>query len=158
MNGYNPQIMNFDKQILEERNKIAELERQKMQALYTPPTILNQTIQAGPQSNGIKYAESIDEVNREMVFVDTLFINKGFTNLWLKNPRGEVKTYLLEEFIPKDEKDIKIENLEKQLNDLKKEITNNASKYSSFNQSNNSTVESTVSPELSTTTANETNS
>lgn len=44
MNGYNPQIMNFDKQILEERNKIAELERQKMQALYTPPTILNQTI------------------------------------------------------------------------------------------------------------------
>ena len=158
MNGYNPQIMNFDKQILEERNKIAELERQKMQALYTPPTILNQTIQAGPQSNGIKYAESIDEVNREMVFADTLFINKGFTNLWFKNPRGEVKTYLLEEFIPKDEKDIKIENLEKQLNDLKKEITNNASKYSSFNQSNNSTVESTVSPELSTTTANETNS
>lgn len=158
MNGYNPQIMNFDKQILEERNKIAELERQKMQALYTPPTILNQTIQAGPQSNGIKYAESIDEVNREMVFTDTLFINKGFTNLWFKNPRGEVKTYLLEEFIPKDEKDIKIENLEKQLNDLKKEITNNASKYSSFNQSNNSTVESTLSPELSTTTANETNS
>lgn len=158
MNGYNPQIMNFDKQILEERNKIAELERQKMQALYTPPTILNQTIQAGPQSNGIKYAESIDEVNREMVFADTLFINKGFTNLWFKNPRGEVKTYLLEEFIPKDEKDIKIENLEKQLNDLKKEITNNASKYSSFNQSNNSTVESTISPELSTTTANETNS
>lgn len=158
MNGYNPQIMNFDKQILEERNKIAELERQKMQALYTPPTILNQTIQAGPQSNGIKYAESIDEVNREMVFVDTLFINKGFTNLWFKNLRGEVKTYLLEEFIPKDEKDIKIENLEKQLNDLKKEITNNASKYSSFNQSNNSTVESTISPELSTTTANETNS
>lgn len=158
MNGYNPQIMNFDKQILEERNKIAELERQKMQALYTPPTILNQTIQAGPQSNGIKYAENIDEVNREMVFADTLFINKGFTNLWFKNPRGEVKTYLLEEFIPKDEKDIKIENLEKQLNDLKKEITNNASKYSSFNQSNNSTVESTISPELSTTTANETNS
>lgn len=158
MNGYNPQIMNFDKQILEERNKIAELERQKMQALYTPPTILNQTIQAGPQSNGIKYAESIDEVNREMVFTDTLFINKGFTNLWFKNPRGEVKTYLLEEFIPKDEKDIKIENLEKQLNDLKKEITNNASKYSSFNQSNNSTVESTLSSELSTTTANETNS
>lgn len=158
MNGYNPQIMNFDKQILEERNKIAELERQKMQALYTPPTILNQTIQAGPQSNGIKYAESIDEVNREMVFTDTLFINKGFTNLWFKNPRGEVKTYLLEEFIPKDEKDIKIENLEKQLNDLKKEITNNASKYSNFNQSNNSTVESTLSSELSTTTANETNS
>lgn len=158
MNGYNPQIMNFDKQILEERNKIAELERQKMQALYTPPTILNQTIQAGPQSNGIKYAESIDEVNREIVFADTLFINKGFTNLWFKNPRGEVKTYLLEEFIPKDEKDIKIENLEKQLNDLKKEITNNASKYSSFNQPNNSTVESTVSSELSTTTANETNS
>lgn len=158
MNGYNPQIMNFDKQILEERNKIAELERQKMQAMYTPPTILNQTIQAGPQSTGIKYAESIDEVAKEMVFLDTLFVNKAFTNLWYKNPRGEVKTYLLEEFIPKDEKDIKIESLEKQLNELKKEITDNASKYASFNKSNNSTVEGSVSTELPTIATNETNS
>ncbi len=125
MYGYNyPQINAYDKQIQEERQKIAELERQKLQ-LYTQPTILNQTIQAGPQQANFKYAESIDEINREMVFSDTLFVNKAFTNLWLKNPKGEVKTWLLEEIKPKDEKDFLIENLQLQIDQLKKELKNN---------------------------------
>ena len=159
MNGYNPQmIASFDKQIQEERQKIADLERQKLQVQYAQPTILNQTIQAGMQPSGIKYAESIDEINREVVYMDTLFVNKAFTNLWFKNPRGEVKTYLLEEFIPKDEKDIKIESLEDQLNQLKKEIEINASKYASTNQSNNTTAKSTVSTEFSTIATDETES
>lgn len=158
MNGYNPQLIaSYDRQIQEEKQKIADLERQKLQIQYAHPTILNQTIQAGMQPSGIRYAESIDEISKEIVYMDTLFVNKAFTNLWLKNPRGEVKTYLLEEFIPKDEKDIRIESLEEELNQLKKEIKN-ASKYASTNQSNNSTVESTVSSELSTTTTDETES
>lgn len=151
-NPYYNQQFNIDK-IDKQIEDLQKLKNQMQQPVQ--PTILNQTIQAGPQQTGIKYAESIDEVAKEMVFTDTLFVNKAFTNLWFKNARGEVKTYLLEEFIPKDEKDIKIESLEKQLNELKKEITNNASKYASFNQSNNSTVESTVSTELSATTTNE---
>lgn len=124
MNGYNPQLYNYDKQIQEERNKIAELERQRMQAQFSQPTILNQTIQAGMQPTGIRYAESIDDVNKELVFLDTLFVNKDFTNLWMKNPQGKVKTYLLEEFIPKDEKDIKIEMLENEIKKLKEEKNN----------------------------------
>lgn len=47
MNGFNPQLYNIDRQIQEERAKMAELERQKIQA-YSQPTILNQTIQTGP--------------------------------------------------------------------------------------------------------------
>ena len=152
MYGYNPQLSVYDKQILEEKNKLAELERQKIQAQYAQPTILNQTIQAGPQANGIRYAESIDDVNKEMIFMDTLFVNKDFTNMWLKTPQGNVRPFLLKEIIPKDEKDLRIESLEKQLKELLEERKENANKHSR----DNTATTSSVSESIQTTTTDET--
>lgn len=151
-NGYNNQIYNFDRQIQEKRSEIAELEKQKIQAQFAQPTILNQTIQAGPQASGIRYAESIDEVKREMIFLDTLFVNRAFTNMWYKKPNGETKTYLLEEFIPKDEKDIRIESLENEIRKLKEQRENESSR-----SNNSGAAESTVSSAISTTTTDEEN-
>lgn len=150
MNGFNPQLYNIDRQIQEERAKMAELERQKIQA-YSQPTILNQTIQTGPGGQGVRYAESIDDVKREMVFADTLFVNKAFTNMWFKSPNGNIKTYLLEEFIPKDEKDLQIEALKRELEDLKKEIKDEPNR-----SRDNATTKSTISESVSTTTTDET--
>lgn len=143
MYGYNPQTLDIDRQLQEERNKVAELERKKI-AMYAQPTILNQTMQAGPQSSGYRNAESIDDVAREMVFLDTLFVNKAFTNMWLKTPQGKVKTYLLEEVIPKDEKDLEIEALKSQIEALKKEKIENASTDTGDSATVESTVSSTV--------------
>lgn len=148
-NGYNSQIYSFDRQIQEERNKIADLEKQKMQLQYAQPTILNQTIQTGPGGQGIRYAESVDDVKREMVFFDTLFVNKDFTNMWFKSPSGLIKTYLLEEFIPKDEKDLRIEALENEIKKMKER-----KEYDSRTV-NNGSVEGTVSETVPTTTRNE---
>ena len=64
-------------------------------------------------------AESIEEVNKELVFNDTVFITKDFTNMWLKTVKGEVKKYMLTEIVDKDEKDLMIENLQKQIDELK---------------------------------------
>lgn len=150
MNGFNPQLYNIDRQIQEERAKMAELERQKIQA-YSQPTILNQTIQTGPGGQGVRYAESIDDVKREMVFADTLFVNKAFTNMWFKSPNGNIKTYLLEEFIPKDEKDLQIEALKRELEDLKKEIKDEPNR-----SRDNATTKSTISESVSTTATDET--
>lgn len=150
MNGFNPQLYNIDRQIQEERAKMAELERQKIQA-YSQPTILNQTIQTGPGGQGVRYAESIDDVKREMVFADTLFVNKAFTNMWFKSPNGNIKTYLLEEFIPKDEKDLQIEALKRELEDLKKELKDEPNR-----SRDNATVKSTISESVSTTATDET--
>lgn len=150
MYGYNPQTLDIDRQLQEERNKVAELERKKI-AMYAQPTILNQTIQAGPQTSSYKKAESIDDVNREMVFLDTIFVNKAFTNMWLKNPQGKVKTYLLEEIIPKDEKDLRIESLEKQVKELLEEKKENANKYTG----DNAATTSSISESVSTTTTDE---
>ena len=140
MNGFNPQLNVIDRQILEERNKINELEKQRIQAQYSQPTILNQTIQAGPTSSGIRYAESIDDVNREMIFMDTLFVNKDFTNMWYKSPQGKVRPFLLKEIVPKDEKDLRIESLEKQVRELLEKREEDANKYSRDNAATTSSV------------------
>lgn len=150
MNGYN-QLSAIDRQILEERNKINELEKQRIQAQYSQPTILNQTIQAVPSSTGIRYAESIDDVNREMVFTDTLFINKDFTNMWYKTPQGKVRPFLLQEIVPKDEKDLRIESLEKQVRELLEERKEDANKYTG----DNAATTSSVSESIQTTTTDE---
>ena len=152
MNGYNPQLNMIDRQILEERNKINELEKQRIQAQYSQPTILNQTIQAGPTSGGIRYAESIDDVNREMIFMDTLFVNRDFTNMWYKTPQGKVRPFLLEEIIPKDEKDLRIETLEKQIKELLEKRDEDANKYSG----DNAATTSSVSEPIQTITRDET--
>lgn len=151
MNGYNTQLYNFDRQIQEKKNELAELEKQKIQAQFAQPAIFNQTIQAGPQPSGIRFAESIDEVKREMIFLDTLFVNRAFTNMWYKTPTGVIKTYLLEEFVPKDAKDVKIEKLENELRELKEQKN-----YESSSTNDSSTVKSTISPTVPTTTTDET--
>jgi len=152
MNGFNPQLNVIDRQILEERNKINELEKQRIQAQYSQPTILNQTIQAGPGASGIRYAESIDDVNREMIFMDTLFVNKDFTNMWYKTPQGKVRPFLLEEIVPKDEKDLRIESLEKQVKELLEERKNDADKHTG----DNAATTSSISESVQTTTTDET--
>ena len=85
------------------------------------PTSINQTFQLAPNSsNGIKYASSLDEVNRETVFVDTPFFSKDMSVLWVKTPQNEVKAYELNEIVEKDEKDLQIEFLMAQIEELKK--------------------------------------
>ena len=102
-------------------SQINELERIRTQ-LQQPqqPTNLTQNFQIAPQNRDvIKYAGSIEEVQRDMVIGDTPFFSKDMSIVWVKNTKGDIKTYELTEIIPKDEKDIRIEYLEAQINELK---------------------------------------
>lgn len=118
---YNNQIYMQDLQNM--RDKI---DRQMQMANQNQPQAITQNFQLAPNSsnNGIKYANSIEDVKKELVFADTLFINKEYTQLWLKNASGEVKTYKLEELIELDPKDRKIAELEAKINMLVKEKEN----------------------------------
>ena len=102
-------------------SQIAELERLKQQ-INQPPSI-NQTFQLAP-SGGIKKADSLEQVQKEMVSVDTPYFSKDMSVLWLKYASGDVKTYELKEIIEKDENDLRIEFLMAQIEDLKKEVNN----------------------------------
>ena len=106
-----------------------ELERMKQQ-LQQPPQqpAINQTFQLSSSNNNvIRYATSIDEVNRDMVIGDTPYFSKDMSVVWIKNTKGEIKTYELNEIIPKDEKDLKIEYLQAQIEELKKGMKKNES-------------------------------
>lgn len=119
MNGFNPQ-MNIERV----NNQIAELEKIKSQ-LQNPvqPTNLTQNFQIAPTNKEvIKYANNIDEVNRDLVVGDTPYFSKDMSVVWIKNTKGDIKTYELKEIVPKDDKDIKIEFLMAEIEQLKKGI------------------------------------
>ena len=90
------------------------------------PPAINQTFQLSPnQTNHIKYVESEDDVSKELVFADTLFVNRAYTKMWFKNASGEVKEYELKEVIKKDEKDVQIASLMAKIDELEREMKKN---------------------------------
>ena len=121
INVYNPQPS------LDRINgQIAELEKMRNQIQQMPqqmqqPTNLTQNFQLAPtNNNAIKYANSMDEVQRNMIIGDTPFFSNDMSVVWVKNIKGDIKTYELSEIVPKDEKDFQIEMLQAQIEELKK--------------------------------------
>ncbi len=119
---YNPQTS-----IDRINNQISELEklRTQMQQPVTPPTNLTQNFQIAPQNRDvIKYANSMEEVQKDLVMGDTPYFSRDMSVLWIKSLKGDIRTYELKEIIPKDEKDIKIDYLMAQIEELKGKIKN----------------------------------
>lgn len=126
-NTYNPQAS-----IDRINAQIAELEKMKQQ-LPQPngaSTNLTQNFQIAPNSTTMKYADSIEEVQRDIVVGDTPYFSKDMSVLWVKNTRGDIKSYELNEIIQKDEKDLQIEFLQAQIESMKKEMNKNESSSS----------------------------
>ena len=120
MGGYNPQ-MNIERV----NSQIAELEKIRNQLQQPAPTNLTQNFQIAPNNKEvIKYANNIDEVNRDLVVGDTPYFSKDMSVVWIKNTKGEIKTYELNEIVPKDDKDIKIEFLMAEIEELKRGVKN----------------------------------
>jgi hypothetical protein len=122
MNSYNPQ-MTIDK-INEQMNELNRM-KQQLQQPAQQPTNLTQNFQIAPTNREIiKYANNMEEVQRDMVIGDTPFFSKDMSVVWIKNGKGEIKTYELNEIIAKDDKDIQIELLQAQINEMKGMISN----------------------------------
>ena len=120
-NQFNPYNAQFNIDRLNEQ--INNLEKMKEQIQQPQPTNLTQNFQLAPTNrDSIRYASSIDEVQRDMVLGETPYFSKDMSVVWIKNVKGEIKAYELNEIIPKDEKDIQIEMLQSQIDELKKEM------------------------------------
>lgn len=145
MYGNNPYMMGYNPQNTVDKinAQINELERLKSQIPQNnqpqQPTNLTQNFQLAPQNHDvIKYASSMEEVQRDMVIGDTPYFSKDMSVVWIKNTKGEIKTYELNEIIPLDSKDIKIQYLEAQIEELKKGMLNNESNANVDETSSNS--------------------
>lgn len=102
--------------------QINDLERARNQMQMQQPTNLTQNFQISPQQQGIKFVNGIDEVEKELVLNETMFLSKDYKQMFIKDVKGNVRTFELNEIIPKDSKDLMIEDLQKQINELKKEM------------------------------------
>ena len=125
-NVYTPQA-NIDKI----NNQIAELERMRtqyqQQSSQPQATNLTQNFQLAPVNREvIRYANSIEDVQKDIVVGDTPYFSKNMDVVWIKNIKGDIKSYELTEIIPKDDKDIQIEFLKSQIEELKKGMMVNA--------------------------------
>lgn len=133
-NAYNPQVS-----IDRINNQIADLEKMRQQLQQPPqqqPTNLTQNFQLVPNNTAIKYANNIDEVNREVVAGDTPYFSKDMSVVWIKNIKGDIKTYELSEIVPKDERDLLIDSLQMQVNELRKEMKKNEQYVSDIDEPN----------------------
>jgi len=123
--SYNPQA-NIDRI----NNQIAELEKMKQQIpQQLQPTNLTQNFQLAPNNNSMRYANSLEEVQKDIVIGDTPFFSKDLSIVWIKDIKGNIKTYELKEIIPKDNKDLQIEYLQAQIEELKKGLKYERNEY-----------------------------
>lgn len=98
-------------------NEIERLKQMKTQMQQPAP--ITQNFQLAPTHSGIKYANTIDDVKKEIVYFDTPYFSKDLSVLWIKNSKGDIKAYELNEIVEKDDKDIQIEYLKTQIEELK---------------------------------------
>lgn len=114
---YGGNMFNYYTNLEKINAQIGELERLKQ--TMQPPAPITQNFQLAPNSP-IRYVNSIDEVNKTNVALDTPFFSQDMAVLWVKNASGEVKSYELKEIIKKDEKDLQIEFLKAQIEEMRK--------------------------------------
>ena len=105
-------------------NEIERLKQMKTQVQQ--PTPITQNFQLAPTHSGMRFANTIEDVKKEIVYFDTPFFSKDLSVLWLKNAKGDIKAYSMEEIVEKDDKDIQIEYLKEQIEELKGMIKNDA--------------------------------
>ena len=120
-NPYNYSTM-YNQQNINDRidSQIAQLQQMKEQFKNQQPAI-NQTFQLAPNSNGkIKYVGTIDDVNKENVTEESAFFSKDLSVVWIKSPSGNIRIFEMKEAKLKDEKDLLIDALMLQIEDLKK--------------------------------------
>ena len=122
--SYNPQA-SLDR-INTQMSELERMKQQIQQSMQHQPTNLTQNFQITPTNREVmRYATSLNEVERDMVIGDTPYFSKDMSVVWVKNTKGEIKTYELNEIVPLDEKDIKIKYLQDQIDQLKKARLNN---------------------------------
>lgn len=86
---------------------------------------IQQTFQlSNPVNNNdfdAKYVDNADDVRNVIVYRNTMFISRDMSKLWFKDANGYTKVYEITEIVeeePKDKKDIELDELKKQVENL----------------------------------------
>lgn len=133
-NQYNPYTStnNYLNELQQMREKIdkqiqqAQQPQQQIQPMNPQPQVpqINQSFQLAPTTNTnseleSRYAENIDEVRNTFVMKTGIFAKKDYSIIWVKDVSGNITTFKTEEVKELDEKDLQIQSLQKELENMK---------------------------------------
>lgn len=121
--NYNNQYYMQELQGMKDRIDSQLRQYQQQNQIQQQPAPITQNFQIAPTNNNneleSKYANNIEEVRNTFVVKTGIFINKDFTNLWVKNTNGTIRNFQLTEIIEQDPKDVEIQNLKNEIERMK---------------------------------------
>lgn len=130
-NNNNPMYMQNLQSLQDMRDRIDSQMKQMQQQNQMPQPVaqpITQNFQIAPtQTNNeleSKYADNIQDVKNTFVMKTGIFVNKDFSNFWVKDVSGNIRTFRTEEIVEMDEKDKEIYMLKKQIEEMKGMIMN----------------------------------
>lgn len=120
---YNNPFQNYNQQLEREKLDAQIVKLQQMRDGLNQPMqpSINQTFQLAPQG-GMKFVNSIEDVKKDIVYVDTPYFSHDLSVMWVKNNKGDIKSFELKEIVQKDQKDVIIDSLQIQLDEMSKKI------------------------------------
>lgn len=120
---YNNPYMNYNQQLEREKLDAQITKLQQMRDGLNQPVqpSINQTFQLAPQG-GMKFVNSIEDVKKDLVYIDTPYFSHDLSVMWLKNNKGDIKSFELKEIVQKDQKDVIIDSLQIKLDEMSKKI------------------------------------
>ena len=108
-------------------SQIRNYQQNQTQQPITQPITQNFQLAPNPTNNELeaKYVDNIEAVKNTFVIKTGIFLNKDFSTLWIKDVTGNIRTFKTEEVIELDDKDKQIIELKKQIEEMKMMITTN---------------------------------
>lgn len=145
---YLQELQSMKDRIDNQMKQIQHQQQNQMQQPLQQPTNLTQNFQLAPtQTNNneleSKYVNSIDDVKKIFVIKTGVFVDKDYSTLWVKDVNGNIRTFKTEEVVEIDEKDKEILALKKQIEEMKGMIV-------SANEYNNANVDEPIAETKST--------
>lgn len=92
-----------------------------------PQQPITQNFQLSPNHTGMRFANSIDDVKKELVYFETPYFSRDMNVMWIKNIKGEIIPYEIKRMVIKDEKDMQMEEMQRQIDELKEKLNEKSS-------------------------------
>lgn len=147
---YNYNNIAMMNQLYRQKENIENMINQYSQNVAQPPVqnIINTT---GTTSEiDVKFLKNNEDISNIIISKKTLFIDENNAKISIKETDGTIsKVYDI--IIPKDEKDLKIEELEKKLRELEERVNDKSTKSTVASNDVKPTTTSIVKPVKSTT-------
>lgn len=124
-NNYEQSLKNI---INQANSQLQQIKSQPAPVMPQQPQI-HQSFQLAPQASSTdiqaKYVTDINDVRNTFVANLGLFINKENNTLWIKNLNGDIRSFELKEIVEQDPKDIEIQELKRELQNMRLLIDKN---------------------------------